>query len=91
MQMESKYLSFDDPINDSAEPILAMISRGIVSVRSQINFCEKTYREWSFLGQREFFLGGFDLNSSVCRTFTRLYFYRQKAFFKTLKQHPRQR
>ena len=31
------------------------------------------------------------MNHSVCRTFTHLYFYRQKSFFHILRKHPRQR
>ena len=96
LEMKVRYLTIGESINKQGSvnkqesPVLALITRGIVTAFNQVNYYEKHFKEWEYLGQREFFMGGPTLNQTVCRTFTRIYCYHRDDFLRVIKRHPLQ-
>jgi hypothetical protein len=79
--MQSKYLCASELINEQGgPPILAIITRGIVTIYSDLISFKKHLREWESLGAREFFLQTEPRMHTICQTLTRILYYEQPAF-----------
>ena len=87
--MKSKYLVRGETINSEGlsrdeDIMLAFINRGVVSIESGIDFNERYFKEWEYLGQREFFFGGKVVRPAKVKTFTRINYFLRSDLLRIL-------